>query len=304
MKWWGMLAVLAAGCGNSPQGAPMDLGATFDLNSHSPDLAAPTVPIGGPCTQTAQCAEGQTPVCFTSKLFNKSGFLATPGGYCSSRCTDDSQCGAASTCIDLGSSGKWCMAICTTPSDCRGSGYACFRYSGGYCFPSGNLNCDPTAGDGTCTLPTTGGKGGCLRDAVGSGVTGTCIEGCTAGAGSCAVSNGSPRQCVVYDQSSTRDLSGNLTGDKFHGAVCIFTYSQNAVGAECKRANADGTTSDRIDACADGAECYITFFTGGDNLCHAMCLANGDPDAGAPVCPAGTTCSDVFSLFATANPVG
>jgi hypothetical protein len=35
-----------------------------------------------------------------------------------------------------------------------------------------------------------------------------------------------------------------------------------------------------------------------------MCMQNGDPDAGAPACPAGTACADVFKLFATANPIG
>jgi len=302
---WGICGALALviGCGNSPQQqAPMDMAQAFDLRVGA-DLSAPTVPIGGACTTTAQCAEGKTPLCFTKTLFNKSGFLPVKDGYCSSRCVDDTECGAASTCQDFGAQGKWCMAGCGTAADCRGAGYACFRYNGGYCFTSGNLNCDPTTGDGTCTL-ASGAKGGCLRDAVGSGTTGTCIEGCTAGAGSCAASGGSPRQCMVYDQTSTKDLQGNLTGDKFHGAVCIFTYSQNAVDSECKRTNADGTTSDRIDACVDGAECYITFFTGGDNRCHVMCLESGYPDAGAPVCPAGQSCSDVFKLFGTANPIG
>ncbi len=294
---------LLADCSSSNTPAMMDLAMSHDLEVAADLMVAS--PIGGPCSATAQCTEGKTPECFTKKLFNLNGYLPTPNGYCSSRCTNDGDCGAAGTCVSFGNQGQWCMAQCTLPTDCRSPGYACFRYNNGYCFPNGNLDCDPTANNGTCTT-TQGQPGGCLRAAEGPGTTGFCTEGCVAGAGSCPVQNGLARQCVVYNQTGSVDLQGNPTGDKFHGAVCIDNYSSNAVGSECLYTDPAGNVHDYIDACADGAECYITAFTGGDNKCRQMCYPPGEGqiDAAANACPSGTFCSDVFGLFATANPIG
>src|SRR5437016_5735994 len=117
---WAGLSVALIACGGTAN-APMDL-AVGDLRP-APDLSALASPIGGPCTSTANCIEGTTPVCFTEMLFNSSGKIPTPDGYCSSKCTTDDDCGANSVCISQGTSGNWCFASCSVAKDCRAADY-------------------------------------------------------------------------------------------------------------------------------------------------------------------------------------
>ncbi len=285
------------GCGNGNVAPSPDLGMDLAMMA-SPDLSALASPIGGPCASTADCIEGTTPVCFTKTLYNKGGFLKTQGGYCSSKCTTDDDCGVNGVCQDEGTNGKWCFASCTNAAGCL-PGYACIYSGEDHCFPNGSLTCDPTNGDGTCTTATNQ-VGGCFRYAHGTGLTGYCYDGCDVGAGSCPVQGGFPQQCNVYDERSFKDLEAK-TGDKFVGGVCIQSYSLNPAGTECLDNGADS-----IDACVDGAECDLAAaFAGvGDNLCHTLCLAGtGAPDAGT-TCTLPATCHDVWGLFGTAQPVG
>ena len=92
------------------------------------------------------------------------------------------------------------------------------------------------------------------------------------------------RQCIAVDETAG--------GDRFKGAVCVTAYSDNLIGQECL---ADG--ADALDACADGAECFLSSFASGDNRCRQMCAPGG------LACASGA-CADVFGLFGSANPVG
>jgi hypothetical protein len=308
--WTAILAVWAAGCGDGglpaadmalDQAATVDQAAGADLTLRSP--------IGGPCKATAECGEGKFPVCFAKNLYNKAGYLSTPGGYCTSKCVDDLDCGENSFCMDRGSNGKWCVASCGAPEDCR-TGFACWDSGPApHCWPNQYLDCDPTVGDGTC-MTSDNKLGGCWREALGPGKTGECVEMCAPGVGSCTYDNGD-RHCVVFDMTSDRDPNGILQGDKFKGPICVYFFADNATGTECKYVDSSGGVHHYLDACNDGDECYTTYFSGGDNKCHTMCDPNlslpdgGDADAGAAgVCPAGTTCKDAFKLFGSKWPVG
>jgi hypothetical protein len=290
------VVLLCAACGDDSGPGPSDLGG--ELGS-AEDLSAIVSNIGGPCTASAQCMEGRTPTCFKATLFNETGKLGTTLGYCSSPCTNDADCGGNGSCLDEGADGKWCFEKCGKQTDCRMKGYACFSGNGGYCFPSGNLTCDPTATDGTCM--TFGNKpGGCLRAAYGTGDTGYCTEACpTVGPGVCPVENGVNRQCVIYNQRGIKDAESAMN-DAFLGAVCIDNYASNMPGSECLSSG-----QDYVDACADGSECFLTAaFTGGDNLCHPLCVQNGTGGDGGAACMAPATCHDTWGLFATSTKYG
>src|SRR5207302_3388952 len=58
-----------------------------------PDLGTPEVRIGAPCTQSAECKEGATPICWVKTLLDQMDYLEVPGGYCTSKCTRDLDCG-------------------------------------------------------------------------------------------------------------------------------------------------------------------------------------------------------------------
>ncbi len=285
--------LLLAGCGDPPAMNP-DLGVA-DLLAPT-DMTAATVPLGGACTADTQCLEGKTPVCWKKTLFNSPSKLATKDGYCSSKCVDDNDCGGDGVCRDYGTSGKWCFRYCKHPADCRSTGYACFI--GDYCFPDGNLDCDPTAPSGRCTTAPVSNPGGCLRGAWGTGNKGYCYDGCQVGPGSCRAG----QQCIVFDNRNIKDVDGKLLGDTFIGPVCNTISNPNPIGTVCKSA----TSSQRyIDDCIDGAECYIApYFPSGDNLCKQLCTGVTAVDGGAPPCPVGQTCTDVWMLFGTTYPAG
>jgi hypothetical protein len=231
--------------------------------------------IGGACRSEGDCIEGAAPTCWEVSYLDRVGAFVTKDGYCSSPCTSDADCGSG-VCVDEGADGKWCFSRCQGAADCR-SGYACFPRLGNHCFPSGGLNCDPAMGDGTCagrgSLP-----GGCIRRALGSGMTGSCYDGCRAGVGSCTAVNSVFRQCIVLDETAM--------GDAFKGGVCVTAYSQSTTGKSCQA----------LDACVDGDECFLASFPSGDGKCHVMCNQTAACASGA--------CADVFGLFGTADPIG
>jgi hypothetical protein len=286
------LVLALASCGGGSTKKSEDLG-TPDL-AVTVDMAGGA--IGSTCSSNDDCHDGTAPTCFIATLFNESGKLKTPSGYCSASCTMDADCGAAGACRTFsGESHGWCFAACSSPDDCRAS-YACFTGTTPYCFPSANLDCDPTAPGGTCDDAQLSNPGGCIRAALGTGTVGYCNDGCTVGAGSCPPSGGENRECVVYNQTGDKDPNGALEGDTFHGAICNDAYAQNADGAECV-----SNGKDYIDACVDGEECWLTSAFHGDNRCHKLCTGNFDA---GDECPAGESCQDVFGLLASANPTG
>jgi hypothetical protein len=297
MRCMVLCGLLAIGCGDSTPANP-DLGVA-DMRIPA-DMTILVSPLGGTCTGDEQCTDGKTPVCFKKTLFNSPGKLTTREGYCSSKCTDDNDCGGDGICADFGTSGKWCLRYCERASECRSVGYACFR--GGYCFPDGNLDCDPTFQDGRCDSAVNNNPGACRRAAWGSGIKGYCEDGCQIGPAACPPDSDGDRMCNVLDYRNLRDNDNQPTGDKFFGPTCVSLYAMNPVGTYCKDTN---SSSRYINACVDNAECYIAgYFPGGDNLCKQLCTGAVDVDGGAPPCPGGTTCTDVWKLLGTAYPAG
>ncbi len=326
MRWYlGALAALAmAGCGG---GSNMNMDAGMDLSIadlSTADLAGQGI-IGAPCKSDTDCHDGKTPVCFKVHFNNKVGNVATAGGYCSSTCTADTDCGANGSCIDFNPDGQFCLAKCMAATDCRNR-YACFQSLGPACFPNDNLDCDPTANNGDCVYRNQR-PGGCIRQALGpaGSDTGQCQEGCEVGKSTCAADVfGNVRTCEVFDERTADD--GTATGDLWVGALCDFAATNPppiADGQECLYTPMGATMASHFfDACVDGDECYLMgmatkghgFDSGGDNKCHQLCYLSAPttPDAGtdfsdggmiAGACATGT-CTDVWGLAGSANPAG
>jgi hypothetical protein len=315
-RFYLIVALVVGGC-DSPMDMPM-VDMKPDLRSPG-DMAMVAGLIGDPCTDNTGCKEGTTPTCWKARLLNMSGYLPTHGGLCTSSCTSNTDCGANGSCEDFGGTlGKWCFKKCMAATDCRSTGYACFLFNPDpVCFPNDNLNCDATAGDGSCADFNMK-AGGCVRAAMGTGNNGSCEALCQLGTGTCPPTNdGDKQNCMVDDE--TRTLSGMTTGDKFKGPIC-FTQAKTpppvAANAECLYTPMGSTmASHYFDVCTDGYECYLKgmgtgggFDQNGDDKCRQLCYLTGAmsalpdggmalPDGGvvAPVntCAVGT-CHDVW----------
>lgn len=295
--------VSAAGCDDdttppAPDAAVPDLGGT--------DFAV-VVPgngrIGDPCTQDSDCGEGLHPVCFRDAIPGLTG-AATGGGYCSARCgSSQYDCGGDAQCTFFGFTEPYCFRPCHAPSDCR-AGYACLTWMGQICFPSAPLlDCDPSAGDGTCTT-RDGLPGGCYRLALGSGMVGRCGARCDIGAGQCAPDPaGAPLRCRAVNDTVLGD--GGVTGDRWAGPVCDLATSSPMSGGDCIFGWGLPPRNE-ASVCADGLDCGAQLDPFGDEECLPVCyLAGGAPaaDGGvAPSCPAGTSCHDVFALSSQSDP--
>jgi hypothetical protein len=272
------------------QGVAARADAGVDLSA--PDLARPTA-IGNPCTKDSDCQDGPTPVCFTSTFGNTTNGVPTPGGYCSSACTGDSQC-RGGICQDFTSIGSFCIRTCAAASDCR-SGYSCLVQGGCVPTPAG-LDCDPTSGNGVCLASPN--PAGCIRQVLGSGMTGVCFDACDVGTATCPTIGSYHQHCVVIDTTAR--------GDRWKGPICAGLLT-NAVadGAPCLDPNVPGVYAAEV--CSDGSECDLA----GDKRCHPLCNQGspsktiGVPDGGAVAgaCTTGS-CKDVWGLFATSYPIG
>ncbi|MCA9609805.1 MAG: hypothetical protein KC619_29605 [Myxococcales bacterium] len=110
-------------------------------SSHGVDAGGPESNYGDPCGPDMPCGGGLA--CVENELY--------PGGYCTSTCAGDTDCGAGATC-DTSTDPRVCLADCATSADCR-DGYQCWR---GSCRPlcRGDSDCGgdlATCGtDGTC----------------------------------------------------------------------------------------------------------------------------------------------------------
>jgi hypothetical protein len=100
--------------------------------------------VGSACGGDADCG-GAAMSCATSLGTGRSN---APGGYCTQRCVDTSDCGSGGTCVGgLGGTGTasgTCYKNCTGASDCR-DGYTCAaRGVGGGRSMQGTMTCGPT----------------------------------------------------------------------------------------------------------------------------------------------------------------
>jgi hypothetical protein len=304
----------------------------LDLAEPAHDLANPLRSVGDPCTSKTQCA-GPNAHCLPSDPANTANPIFFPGGYCSKSCTvgQDSDCGtdsngnAVNNCMNFGTAASpvgLCVKGCSAASDCRGGSYVCSFIGGGACLGGGNLDCAADNGDGSCmTTAFTDANGvnhpsvpgGCLRDAVGSGVSGLnglCTQKCAIGTSTCpSDSSGNPYVCIVEDQAH-KFTDGSLTGDKWVGPVCqakvmIPGFTLVSTGLECL-----SMAHDYLDICIEADECdlrgtdsFEPWSSSADNRCHPLCYLSGGGagtlalPSGAHVagaCPTGTTCNDIW----------
>ena len=233
--------------------------------------------IGAPCTMNTDCTEGANgaAVCWSGTLLNNPQLVTTTDGYCSRECTSDADCGTAK-CETLPNSTKhYCMARCSTATTCRHPGYSCAfdGPSGGICFPSGNFNCDPTSGDGTCEYGVARNLGGCIRAAYENTAGGVCHLQCEIGVKTCPVddrfgtTNAPAQECVFLD--TTVDSKGNpaATGDKYRGNAC-FQQAAAPLGPL--------QTCTYWTDCQDGFQCDRYASSQATTLCRQLCaLGNG-----------------------------
>lgn len=196
-------------------GMPSDLALpASDMAGQPNDMSQVIVGnIGQPCTIDIECTVGPSPKCWKNYVLNNVANPPTLGGYCSSTCTTDAQCGIGNRCVDLGPGG-FCLASCSNATTCRHPGYACSYYdTEGICFPNSRLDCDPRAATGACRERDTGKAGGCLRQAYEN--QGICAASCTVGPGTCTAISGYSRQCIYLDATKTTAM------DIWKGAICF-----------------------------------------------------------------------------------
>lgn len=231
--------------------------------------------VGSPCTDDMQCTGGPAPKCWKANVLNNAMNPATPGGYCSSTCMTDAQCGGGARCVDFGPGGKNCLAGCSNATTCRKPSYACrFNEGAGVCFPDSVFDCDPST-TGACTETGTGKMGGCMRGAYEN--KGTCVAGCTIGAGTCAAGpSGAKRQCVYVDTTV------GTYKDKWKGATCLNSPATAVMpGGACSYS----------DDCTDGYQC-----DGASGTCKQLCVSGGMPACGMGMC------SDAFKTMPASSP--
>jgi hypothetical protein len=290
--------------GHSADGSPdAPADSPHDGASDATRDARGTGRIGDPCTSDLDCGEGAHPTCFVDHVSGLSA-AATPGGYCSSPCGQGvADCGLdGGLCMWFGFTPQpTCFRSCGTASDCR-AGYSCFAWMAPVCFPTHPfLDCDPSAGDGGCTM-SDGQPGGCYRLATGAGMAGRCGARCAIGAGHCRPDpSGAPLRCRPVN--ATLDADGGPTGDPWEGPVCDLLASSPLTAGACvygwtKPAKNYATL------CADGFDCASQFDPLGDDDCLPLCyLDGGAPSDGSPLpgCADGG-CRDVYRLGSAQDP--
>jgi hypothetical protein len=287
-----VLGLLTAGCTvpdqtiNLTRDMSMPVGSSGLPDLYGLDLSLIPGAIGSPCTLNTDCTTG-TPKCWAKNILDDPGNLPTPGGYCTSICTSDTDCGGQGTCQTVATGLKYCLASCFAANICRTQQrYACFILgpSKGYCYPSNRLLCNPTqidpgTGNGTCPGATP--DAACIRRTYED--QGECLNTCTLGSGTCSAVAGGLQHCIYINAGY--DANGQPTRDKFKGTACF------PLLAKPKQL---GDTCSYYDECADGLECNLG--PSGDKKCHQLC------EVGAPAtCGAGQTCQDSF-LAGRGNP--
>ncbi len=245
-----------------------------DMGASSADMAAggdmgiaATGAIGDPCTSDSDCKEGTKPSCWKKYVLNVSLNAPMPGGYCSSPCTVDTDCGSDGSCVTFNPAGTYCLKKCSDAVTCRHPGYACgFNGPAGVCYSDVGFDCDPKTGTGTCTESGTMKAGGCLRGAYED--KGLCSASCTVGTGTCGVGPaGETRQCIYLDTNNDGFM------DAFKGLICLDSFPTPL---------STGTACTYLNQCVDGDECDPV-----DNTCHVLCIKGGMPGCGS-----GMSCDD------------
>jgi hypothetical protein len=246
-----------------------------------------TVPVGGACTQGADCLSG---ACFTEAI------LGVTGGYCTAGCAvspapttvacpGGSHCGAA----DPTSGSGFCMQDCS--GSCSRSGYQCFNADGDAgnvqeCFSvgsGGGAVGDPCAKDadcgggqlGFCETPFLGFKEGyCEMGCDNSG------HPCPGGSTCVSLTSGGTCLKTCTDDTSCR---GN-------GYTCFNASGNNVCTNTANGAGQVGDPCTGLWDCAGGEFGECVLFNGG--YCVLAC------DTGQATCAAGTTCINEANIGA------
>lgn len=290
----------------------------FDLKVE--DLG-PVKEVGSLCQSNADC--GRDKICWVTNFFNKSDGPVIQGGYCTNSCVGDGDCQPRGACVGLvntntgAAEGNFCLLDCSDRAECNRSGVECWsglRFDTGVCYattPGGKTQkCNPSTQ--SCALSSE--LGGCVRRSFGGvSALGFCEGPCVIGKGTCGpdLLTGGPRQCLVVNPAVNRDGTPNPnTSDKFLGTACVpvSTAPRKLVGAGCI-VDGEDPVKYYFDVCTDGAQCRAEEPMTANRLCNQLCFnpalaTKPTPPMGtvAEDCPGGTTCQDVWNLFANAEP--
>ncbi len=205
-----------------------------------------TLPIGEPCTQSAQCAS------------NLCRIVNFPGGYCTRACSSDGECGAGATCgIDPHNApARICLKTCAqagTPSGCRPD-YVCEKRA----HPAGTPACVP----GCTSVVNCGGASACDARGFCCGNEGfACCGGSTC--------NGPGTGCGT--EGYCQPMAGGV------GAAC--TGDGDCQSNDCITQQANGSWSGGYctlqcggQSCPSGAVCSTGFSTA---ICLDTCAQAG-----------------------------
>jgi hypothetical protein len=268
----------------------------------------PDQTAGKECSTNEDCATGICLRVFAAGFGGEN--MEAPGGYCSTTCTANADCGAGGTCSGaFAGAGGRCLKSCSAASDCR-EGYRCVNALGmpvaggaGMQDPTGGLlgasACEPIPAttqlaDGIVGAPCTGAAdcgagrcqtgnemmmypggyctGACLQDSD-CGANGSCTLPLTGGAGTCYRGCQSDKDCR---EGYRCRLNGNLQ-QCVPGAAPL---ADDVVGSAC---STDQDCGGAMMSCR--AILGTSTATGG--YCSLACIEDSD-------CGVGGTCIGSF----------
>jgi hypothetical protein len=260
--------------------------------------------VGKACSANNDCSNGLCAMSFGAN--GLSGVMGTPapGGYCTSTCAMDSDCGSSGVCIGafagipglpIGGAGAatrgQCYLGCSTSDQCR-EGYRCVNALGIPVAAAGSGGSGAaTGGIGAPTLGAIGGASSCQPAPVTDKLTGSIVGAmCSAdgdcGGGRCATSNGigttypggyCTGRCL--QDSDCGDVGSCTPG---YGGAAGTCYRKCSSDADCGR---DGyrcrTTGNSLMQCVPGAKPLA------DGVVGNACTADADCGGAAMSCDLG-----------------
>lgn len=269
---------------NNKHDAGPDMPGQGNVDLSVPDMYRAPGSLGTACKKDNDCNQGKSPHCWADNIGDQPGNLPALNGYCTSQCSNDDDCGGQGICSTVvQGQPKYCLATCSDANTCRlADNFACFLNgpSGGYCWPTTKLGCNPTLNQGKCLDRSP--VQACVRRTYED--LGECRTICDFGPMACKpLPRGGPdsgQHCIQLN--STRDPQGTPTRDLYNGPVCLTLLD---------KPRGDGAGCEFYDECADNYECNIS--PGGDSKCHLICVVGVTGG-----CDSGLKCKDVFGAGA------
>lgn len=226
--------------------------------------------IGGACSVTSPCPDGQT--CGTDGKCSP----GTPGaGAVCDSCATDTDCASGSACVQVGAT-KHCAIKCTVNGDCD-SGYACASFGAVKACAPGKYECIGCLTGAECPADQhcNANTGECSADKE---QCGPCQTDGDCGSGYRCYGKSAAKFCIpdCPDGNCPANGSCNDLGDGVK--ACVW-------GSDGPCCLGDGCTESACDACA-GATPLCK-----DNTTCVECLANTDcKNASKPTCGLNNTC--------------